>query len=275
MSNHLPAPAASLIVASALSLFLAAGAHAATRTVPTDFAVIQDALDASSPGDTVAIRPGDYLESLTVRDDLVIVGSGADSTRIRGFSDATLTVDSLRTGVVIRDLALRAAPGVVTTVQLRPGSAPLLSNVVIDGGTVGLRSQAASPRIESSLIHSCTIGVSAEGAGSPVFLDDGVSDNLLGVSVSNGSTPEFHRCRFERNGIYNLQVSSYSGAAIIDASRNWWGSADESAILLRFRFDGSGPVSVIYVPWCGVPGCTTTPVEGMTWGGLRTRFVLP
>ena len=272
MAICLPAPA---LVAATLALVTPAGGYATTRDVPSDFAAIQDAVDASAPGDTVAVHPGDYIESITVRDDLVILGSGAASTRIRGFSDATLTVDSLVTGTVIRGVTLRAAPGIVTTVYVGPGSAPGISDVVIDGGTIGLRAERSSPRIESSVIQACTIGVAADGSASPVFIDDAVTDNILGVSLSGGATPRFHECRFERNGIYNFQISSYSASAVIDASRNWWGTSDESELRTRIRLDGSGPVTLIYVPWCADPACATTPLRPTSWGALRTRLIIP
>ena len=270
MSGRFPAV---LIILAAL--VFAKPAHATTRTVPSDFSTIQDAIDASSAGDTVAIHPGDYIESITVRDDLVILGSGPADTRIRGFSGATLTVDSLRTGVTVAGLTFRAAPGVVSTVYARPGSTPTFTDVVIDGGTIGLRAEGSSPRISASVIHACTVAISAEGSASPQFLGDVVSDNLLGASCSNGATPTFHQCRFERNGIYNLQVSSYSDATTIDASRNWWGTSDETQIATHIRVDGSGPVTVNYVPWCADPGCETTPTEPVTWGSLRIRFNNP
>lgn len=52
-------------------------------TVPTDFPTIQDAINASNPGDTIKILPGIYTEQLTISKSLTIIGSGAKSTIIQ------------------------------------------------------------------------------------------------------------------------------------------------------------------------------------------------
>ena len=50
-------------------------AAATTKTVPDDYATIQEAVDAASPGDLILIKPGTYNEAVTVEtDDLTIRG---------------------------------------------------------------------------------------------------------------------------------------------------------------------------------------------------------
>ena len=44
-----------------------------TRVVPTQYATIQAAVDASAPGDTVLVHPGIYLENPIIAVDLHIV----------------------------------------------------------------------------------------------------------------------------------------------------------------------------------------------------------
>jgi hypothetical protein len=52
-------------------------------TVPTDYPIIQSAIDAASPGDTIKVLPGTYTEQLTISKSLTLVGSGAESTIIK------------------------------------------------------------------------------------------------------------------------------------------------------------------------------------------------
>ena len=75
--------------ASLLALVGSGGASAAIRCVSPDvascFDTIQEAVDASSPGDTVSIRAkrdrSAYNEAVTIAtEDLTIVGQGASPT---------------------------------------------------------------------------------------------------------------------------------------------------------------------------------------------------
>jgi parallel beta-helix repeat protein len=255
----------------------AARSGAMTRQVPADFATIQEAIEASSPRDTVLIAPGDYIESIAIREDSVsVIGAGSAMTRLRGFSDTTVRVENLAAGDLLAGLTLRPSPGVVYSVHARPGSTPLFRDLVIEGGTIGLRAEGAAVRLIGSTIRDCTIGISLEGLVSANLSQNGVSDNLLGISISSGATPVLHENRLERNGIYNVELSSFAAPASIDMTWNWWGSADESAIRASIRRDGSAEqVDVRYTPWCTSPLCLGSPTTPTTWGRLRQRVLSP
>jgi parallel beta-helix repeat protein len=58
--------------------------------VPDDYLTIQDAIDASRPGDSVVIRPGTYIENIDFRGKAIVVRSenGPDATIIDGRNPA-------------------------------------------------------------------------------------------------------------------------------------------------------------------------------------------
>jgi hypothetical protein len=66
----------SLVACVAFAAAPAREARAATRRVPSDFATIQPAIDASSSGDTVAIDPGTYAERIALRSGVVVRAAG-------------------------------------------------------------------------------------------------------------------------------------------------------------------------------------------------------
>src|SRR5262245_711077 len=51
--------------------------------VPTDYATIQEAIDAAKPGRTVKVLAGTYTEQIVITKNLKIVGAGMDATVIR------------------------------------------------------------------------------------------------------------------------------------------------------------------------------------------------
>ena len=57
----------------------------ATHVVPDDFATIQEAVDAASPGDLILLSPGTYNEAVdVVTDDLVIRGMDRNTVILDG-----------------------------------------------------------------------------------------------------------------------------------------------------------------------------------------------
>ena len=60
-------------------------ASPATIFVPDDYATIQGAVDAASPGDTIIVRDGTYIENVDVNKDHLTIQSenGAEATIVK------------------------------------------------------------------------------------------------------------------------------------------------------------------------------------------------
>ncbi len=85
-----------------------------TRVVPTQYATIQAAVDASAPGDTVLVHPGVYLENPIIAVDLVLKSfAGPEQTIIDGSGEdiTTLRVFSPGPGTVIDGFTIRGGSG--------------------------------------------------------------------------------------------------------------------------------------------------------------------
>ena len=125
---HKVSPPARVLVALlaailSLQMLVAADAvrAAATIRVPQDYASIQAAVDAASPGDTIEIAPGIYTENVTVDRSISLVAAAYDQNNPR---NNTVILDGAG-GVVIR-IGSRVVPG------------PTLAGLVIRNGSDGI-----------------------------------------------------------------------------------------------------------------------------------------
>jgi len=80
------------ILRTALAVLIAVGlaagpaehAHAATITIPDDYATIQEGVDAASPGDMVYVRADMYPEHVTISTSITLQGENRETTIICG-----------------------------------------------------------------------------------------------------------------------------------------------------------------------------------------------
>ena len=108
-----------LIVVAGLML-LGANASAATRNVPGTYPTIQDAVNASAPGDTILVAAGTYTENITIDRRVILQGAGSGNnplvdTIIQSAANdmpvITLTVggDNATDRLVIQSVRVRGA----------------------------------------------------------------------------------------------------------------------------------------------------------------------
>ncbi len=64
-------------------LVLAISGSAKTIYVPDDYAKIQEAIDAAVNGDTIIVRPGTYVENITLKNGVGLYGGFAGDETVR------------------------------------------------------------------------------------------------------------------------------------------------------------------------------------------------
>jgi parallel beta-helix repeat protein len=80
-----------------------------TRKVPAEYSSIQEAIDASNPGDTINVTEGTYYEHLVInKDRLVLVGENAGTTIIDGNKTGTV-IELLANNVTITGFTIRGS----------------------------------------------------------------------------------------------------------------------------------------------------------------------
>ena len=237
-----------IVLSTAVVLGLAVPAMGATLTVDlaggADYTDIQSAIDAATDGDTVLVKPGEYVImepidfnrlhdpedplSPPVKNIVVRSEGGAEVTTIRMSETPT---NSGRASVVVFENA-ESPDTTLEGFTVTGGSGPGTGGAWFEFGGGGIRCFESSP----TLIACRIVGNSSEwhgggfhcGGGSPILMSCTVSGNSSdsggGVSIGNGS-PEFIGCTIRSNdsvqggGIYCLQGTPLFSNCIIDGNR--------------------------------------------------------
>ena len=160
---------------------------ASTLRVPSEYATIQSAIDASFDGDVVEVGPGLYAESLNLGGREIVVRSthGASETVVDPVSGRCFSATGQKGGAArLEGFTLRGGGGV----QYGGGvyisqSSPTLVGCVITANTAtyggGLYVSSGSPRLEG-----CTLSLNVSGgSGGGAYLDYGASVELVGCSI--------------------------------------------------------------------------------------------
>jgi len=213
--------------------------------VPVPYATIQSAIDAAAAIDTVLVAPGEYNESLILKDGVLLMSSaGAESTSIASSSGNVIAGAELCDLTLVRGFTIDG----------------------LGGASYGLDCNGANPRLEDNVIQGCTNGARFRGGASPVVSGNTFTGNQTGVAVEDSSRPFLKSNTFTSNSFSGLSNTGDPGPEIgrtladandflgggvfrvfnssvaqVDADYNYWGDlCVESGWFY-------GPVD--YLPW--------------------------
>ena len=169
-----------------------------TLTVGTGqtYTTIQSAINAASVGDTIKVLPGIYNEAININKNVVVQGSGYETTRIMSANDPTITMS---TGKIMW-FSITSTAGDGASV-----SGGIITNCVIAGCA---RNGVFFPNPSTGSIKNCVlIGNAGYGAKSASWSSNGSAVNCIGW----------------KNGGYN-DFGSLAGVTYCDGSVNGSGS---------------------------------------------------
>lgn len=72
------------LISNAIVLTVCGISFAATINVPGDYTTIQRAINAANSGDTVSVAAGTYVENITMKDGVALIGAGPNVCKIDG-----------------------------------------------------------------------------------------------------------------------------------------------------------------------------------------------
>lgn len=139
-----------------------------TLRVPGEVLTIQEALDASSPGDTIVIAPGTYAVNLVLSTDIELRGETADSPTIlesATWDQAIIRIEGgeVACSVTLANLTLEGSYGIA--VFCGPDSTVALDNCAFDENEIGLfaHSNASVTISECRFLHQYQCDTKVEG----------------------------------------------------------------------------------------------------------------
>jgi parallel beta-helix repeat protein len=139
------------IVTIAIALFLllaTVNVSAAKKiVVPADVSSIQAAIDKTEPGDTVYVKNGTYKTSLTLRDDIVLMGESLEGTIIHG--NGSSPVIKAGNGNLIRNLTIENGGNGISCDNI----SGIIENTVIRNNGTGIHCVISLPAVRNNIIY--------------------------------------------------------------------------------------------------------------------------
>lgn len=137
--------------------------------------VIQPAINASSPGDTVYVGPGTYIEDVTIDRTLTLRGAGFATTTISGaIGGAGSTVNITASNVLLEGFTITREGNNVTDWNAALNS----GGVTIPGGLTGVT-------IRNNLLTGNRTGIDINNSGGHSVLNNVITNNRTGMVMRN------------------------------------------------------------------------------------------
>jgi predicted outer membrane repeat protein len=259
-------------------LHLCALAEAAVITVGSsgaDFPAIQDAIDASSPGDRIEVASGLYNEKLDFEGkDVEVVGlGGSEGTMINaGASGRAVTFDEgessaallegftiravsasgievIGSSPTLRDLVLNANEGDEGAVLRIEGGSPVVEDCVFTDGTASLGGLVYVEGSWSAPSFSrTTFSGGSASRGGALYLDDNASASVYGCTFSNNrAEKEAGTVWLGYRASFSATDTAFSGGVSGYGGNEIWTGAGVEVDLANVSVDATDDVVVFHL----------------------------
>jgi len=164
-----------------------------------DYDTIQDAINASNPGDTIVIAPGKYQENIILNTDLTLRGEETARTLIESDDDSTPAITINNTNATIQNLTFIDSP---IAIEVNDTGAITLSNNVFDIGNDGIGILLIGDESNVSIINNTFYDNETAISGNLGFsqVENNIfSKNQQVISSTNNGNNISRNCYFEND----------------------------------------------------------------------------
>lgn len=170
--------------------------------VPQDYPIIQEAIDAAEPGDTVVIAPGVYHEQLVINKKLTILGQKGSQTTFEGSgSGIAVTLLPGASGSTIAGIAITNwDQGVLVVNSINCTIYDNIFSLTASGGVAVQGSNAANNTIYSNIFQNNAIAVNLTASSTnSIIYNNCITENEVGIDVSNSNNNIIYHNNFANN----------------------------------------------------------------------------
>jgi hypothetical protein len=166
--------------------------------VPGDYPTIQQGIDAANPGDIVMVAPGVYVEEITLKADVGVIGAGEKKSIIDGGGDSgdvvsaignSITNDTKFQGFTVTGAANSGGMPGGGGIFCNSGAAPDICNCRVEGNDQGIAmwNQSSAYLHNNVVINNAYTGISISSAS--LIINNTVAGNNNGMYDSGGWLP--------------------------------------------------------------------------------------
>lgn len=218
-------------------LLLCSSVFGDVLTVPGDYTIIQDAIDAADPGDTVIVSPGFYQEHLNLDKGITVTSTDASDPNVvadtvidGGGSDTVITCMSVDPNGVIAGFWIQNGDGGSSNGGgiWCEDSSLIIKNCILSSNETGYFGAGIYCTSGAPTIASCTFignvgdGVAAYGGGIGCFQSDVTVANCMfsgndavrggGIALYDCDAATITNCTFSKNLTKSGLAGGFGGA---------------------------------------------------------------
>ncbi len=148
------------------------------------------AVDSAMPGDVIRVASGKYVELVSFRDGITLIGQGAETTTIENEGSVVIYADHVQSGQLSGFTIVRKGEGENSCIWMQGSSLTITKNV-ITGGTIS--------------------GISIDERSDPDVAENEITNNRVGIIILNESSG-----RISENSIHSNELSGISLYGTLD-----------------------------------------------------------
>ena len=161
------------------------------------------AMDSAMPGDVIRVASGKYVELVSFKDGIILIGQGAERTTIEYEDSVVIHAAHVQSGEITGFTIVRKGEGENSCVWLQESSLTITHNIITGGTISGISvDEKSDPDVAKNEITNNRIGIIILNESSGRVAENFIHGNeLAGISLSGALDPQITGNTIASNGM--------------------------------------------------------------------------